>query len=204
MNISTSLGHPTESLRDSVGTPTLEAVLFAAGDPTSVQELARGLRVTEAEVSSALEALARSLEQRRAGVRVLASPEGFQLVTAPEVSASVEAFVKASMREKLTPAAAETLAIIAYRGPVSRAGIEAIRGVNSSFTLRLLALRGLVTRSPHPTDRRMFVYEVTAEFLRHLGVTSVEALPDYAELHQHQGMTKLVTDAERSSAPGHS
>ena len=179
-------------------TNKLEAILLATGDPTGFGELARGLKVTDTEIASALKELARSYEERDAGIRVLIAPEGVQLVSSPDATESVEAFVKAQMREKLTPAAAETLAIIAYRGPVSRAGIEAVRGVNSSFTLRLLALRGLVTRLPHPTDRRMFVYEASAEFLRHLGVTSIEALPEYADLHQHLGMTKLVQDAEKS------
>lgn len=180
---------------------TLEAVLFTAGDPARVQELARGLRVTEDEVSLALQALERSYEERGAGVRVLTSPEGVQLVTAPDAAAAVETFLKAGMREKLTPAAAETLAIVAYRGPISRAGIEAIRGVNSSFTLRLLALRGLVTREPHATDRRMFVYEVSAELLRFLGATSIEDLPAYVELHQHAGMTKLAKEADSALSP---
>lgn len=179
----------------------LEALLFVAGDPTTPPELARAFGVSEAAVAAALRSLAGYLEARGAGLRLLESPEGVQLVTAPETSAAVERFVTAGMRETLTPAAAETLAIIAYRGPISRAGIEAIRGVNSSFTLRLLALRGLVTRSPHPTDGRSFVYEVSAAFLRHLGIARPDALPDYAALHAHAGMTKLVQDAESSRGP---
>lgn len=174
----------------------LEAVLFSQGDPTGIGELARGLNVADQEVASALLALDRSYGERGAGIRVLRSPEGVQLVTAPDAAESVAAFVTASMRDKLTPAAAETLAIIAYRGPISRAGIEAIRGVNSSFTLRLLALRGLVMRAPHPADRRSFVYEVSADFLKHLGVTKVADLPEYQELRRHAGMTKLAEDAE--------
>ena len=146
-----------------------------------------------------IEDLARSYEERNAGIRVLTSPEGIQLVTAPEAAGAVEAFVKSGIRERLTPAAAETLAIVAYRGPISRSGIEAIRGVNSAFTLRLLALRGLVVRAPHPKDRRMFVYEVSAEFLRHLGVASVGMLPDYPALKGHAGMAKLIADAEKST-----
>lgn len=175
---------------------TLEAILFTAGEPTRVASLARVLDIPEAETGSLVQELARQYEERGAGLRVLTSPEGVQIVTAPDAALAVEVFVKSGIREKLTPAAAETLAIIAYRGPISRVGVEAIRGVNSSFTLRLLALRGLVVRSPHPTDRRAFVYEVSAEFLRHLGITSIESLPAFAELRIHAGMTKLVEDAE--------
>lgn len=175
----------------------LEAILFTAGEPTSVKSLARVLDIQEDETGPLLQELARQYEERGAGLRVLTSAEGVQIVTAPDAAQAVEVFVKSGMREKLTPAAAETLAIIAYRGPISRAGVEAIRGVNSSFTLRLLALRGLVVRAPHPTDRRAFAYEVSAEFLRHLGITSIESLPAFAELRSHAGMTKLVEDSEQ-------
>lgn len=180
----------------------LEAVLFTAGDPTPVKELAKGLAASAEDIQAAARGLAERYAAAGAGLRVLESPEGLQLVTAAEASRTVEAFITAGMREKLTPAAAETLAIVAYRGPISRAGIEAIRGVNSSFTLRLLALRGLVVRMPHPTDRRMYVYELSADFLRHLGVARLEELPEYQELHQHQGMTKLVADAENAPREG--
>lgn len=177
---------------------TLEAILFVAGEPVAEAVLARAAGTSGAAVTAALSSLDGGYRQRAAGIRLLRSPEGVQLVTSPEAKSAVEAFVTAGMRERLTPAAAETLAIIAYRGPVSRAAVEAIRGVNSSFTLRLLALRGLVTRKLHPTDARRFVYEVSAEFLRHVGVVSHEDLPQYAELRKHEGITKLAADAETS------
>lgn len=183
-------------------THRLEAVLFVAGEPVPLAELARALAVSTRDAQHAIDELSTAYADRGAGLRVLRSPEGVQLVTAPEVHEAVEAYVKAGMRERLTPAAAETLAIVAYRGPISRAGVEAIRGVNSSFTLRLLALRGLVTRAPHPSDPRRFVYEVSAEFLRTLGVASVEELPDFATLRAHAGMTKLAAEAETQEAAG--
>lgn len=179
-------------------TNALEALLFVAGEPVTVADLVRASGTTDDDVQRALTALAARYEERGAGLRVLRSPEGVQLVTAPDAATAVEAFVTAGMRERLTPAAAETLAIIAYRGPISRAAIEAIRGVNSSFTVRLLALRGLVTRKQHSTDARRFVYEVSAEFLQHLGVSSLETLPQYTELRQHEGMTKLASEAEKA------
>ncbi|TSC64086.1 MAG: segregation and condensation protein B [Parcubacteria group bacterium Gr01-1014_106] len=179
----------------------LEAILFVSGEPISDATLARALEVSSESVSNALATLERRYNAS-AGLRVLRSPEGVQLVTAPEARDAVETFVTHSIRERLTPAAAETLSIIAYRGPISRAGIEAIRGVNSSFTLRLLALRGLITREVHPRDRRSFVYQISAEFLRHLGIPSVESLPEYAALHAHHGMTKLAEEAESTQEPG--
>lgn len=181
---------------------TLEALLFVAGEPVPIAALARASGATSDAVENSLTKLASQSEERGAGIRVLRSPEGVQLVTAPSAASAVDAFIMTGMRERLTPAAAETLAIVAYRGPISRAAIEAIRGVNSSFTVRLLALRGLVTRSQHPSDARRFVYSVSAEFLRHLGVTAPELLPQYAELRQHGGMTKLVSEAEKTEVVG--
>lgn len=181
-------------------TRNLEAILFIAGDPVPIAQIAGALKCSALEARAAVDELKRTYEQRDAGLRVARSPEGVQLTTAPEAGALVESYVKAGMRERLTPAAAETLAIIAYRGPISRAGIEAIRGVNSVFTLRLLALRGLTLRKPHPKDPRRFVYELSAEFLRQLGVTRPEELPEYAELHEHAGMTKLAREAEEGEA----
>lgn len=177
-------------------TNTLEALLFVAGEPATVPDLVRASGASNNDVEHCLTILAARYAERGAGIRVLRSPEGVQLVTAPDAASAVNTLITAGMRERLTPAAAETLAIVAYRGPISRAAIEAIRGVNSSFTLRLLSLRGLVTRAPHPTDARRFVYEVSADFLRHLGVTAPETLPQYAELRQHEGMNKLTDDAE--------
>lgn len=178
----------------------LEAALFVAGEPVPLLTLARAFNVSLEDLRGALTALEKRYEAAATGIRLLRSSEGVQLVTVPEAHEAVEAFVTHSIRERLTPAAAETLALIAYRGPISRAGIEAIRGVNSSFTLRLLALRGLVTREFHPKDRRSFVYQVSAEFLRHLGVTAVDELPDYAQLHAHVSMAKLAEEAEAASA----
>lgn len=178
----------------------VEAILFVAGEPVSVHDLARTLETHEDDILRALEQLRAGYVSRGSGLRLLMSPEGVQLVTASEAHTAVEAFLKSGMRERLTPAAAETLAIIAYRGPISRAGIEAIRGVNSSFTLRLLAIRGLVTRTIHPTDARRFIYEVSAEFLRSLGISRVQDLPDHASLHAQSTMTKLVADAEAGEA----
>jgi segregation and condensation protein B len=183
----------------------LEAVLFVAGDPVQVPELASILTERPETVAEALEQLRLRYVDTNAGLRLLQSPEGIQLVTAPEAQPAIESFLTASMRERLTAAAAETLALVAYRGPISRAGVEAIRGVNSSFTLRVLALRGLVTRELHPTDRRSYLYRLSADFLRHLGVTRMEDLPDYQALKAHAGMTKLVTEAEAApAAPGES
>ncbi len=116
------------------------------------------------------------------GVVLLEAPEGFQLATNSSNSDLVKAFLNADLRESLTEATVEVLAIIAYRQPISKAEIEAIRGVNSQYSLRSLLMRGLIEKVPNPNDARGSMYKITTEFLMQLGITSVNDLPDFEEL----------------------
>src|SRR4029077_11229380 len=86
------------------------------------------------------------------------------------------------LREKLTDATVEVLAIIAYRQPISKAEMEAIRGVNSQYSIRNLLMRGLIEKTPTPADARSFLYQTTTEFLMHLGLGSVKDLPEFEKL----------------------
>lgn len=176
----------------------LEALLFLVGEPVGLDELGKATGASVSDLNSGLRYLEEQLVSRGSGMRLLRAPHGVQLVTAPEQEKIVEQFIKAGMRQELTPAAAETLAIVGYRGPISRAGVEAIRGVNSSFTLRLLTIRGLLERTPSPKDQRVLLYEVSAEFLRHIGLQSVRELSDYEALQAHAGMAALEATAESS------
>ena len=201
-----STPHPSREAQDAGQSSVqrlasdLEALLFLVGEPVPLDALMRATGASADDIAEGLRVLEEQLKSHGSGVRLLRTPHGgVQLVTAPAQGEIVERFLKAGMREELTPAAAETLAIIAYRGPIARAGVEAIRGVNSSFTLRLLAIRGLAERSPSPKDSRILLYEVSAEFLRHLGFTDVRGLPEYEALHAHEGMTAL--EATTSSFP---
>jgi segregation and condensation protein B len=101
------------------------------------------------------------------------------MVTAPEAHEIIEAMRKDELSGDIGKAGAETLAIVLYRGPISRAEIDRIRGVNSTFILRNLLIRGLVERRQHPTDSRSWVYATTPELMNHLGIQSREMLPDF-------------------------
>lgn len=173
----------------------IEALLFVAGEPLDLKTICTQLDCSEECVNKGLVALEERLVVN-SGLKLLRAPEGVQLVTHEKQSALIDRFLKSGMREQLSPAAAETLAIVAYRGPIHRAGVEAIRGVNCSFTLRLLTLRGLVDRFTSEKDSRIFLYRINAEFLRHLGLTKIEDLPDYQNFRQHEGMTNLEKMAE--------
>lgn len=101
------------------------------------------------------------------------------LGTAPELSGLLEEIVKSELSEDIGRAGLETLAIVLYQSPITRAKIDFIRGVNSSFILRNLAVRGLVERVTNPNDSRSYLYKPSFQLLSHLGVTRVEDLPDY-------------------------
>lgn len=175
----------------------VEALLFVSGEPLAPKVLANLTESTEEEVNNALVMLESNYLKNASGLSIVRAPEGVQLATNKQYASQVDKFLKSGIREQLTPAAAETLAIVAYRGPINRAGVEAIRGVNASFSLRLLTIRGLVERYQSEKDSRVFLYRVSADFLRHLGLSKIEDLPDYQNFRQNEVMTRLEKTADQ-------
>lgn len=166
----------------------LESILLLSGEPISTDRLVRVLKSTKKEIEEALRDLAVHYEKR--GIRVISAHGAWQFGTAPENAKIIEDFVKSEFSEELSKAALETLSVIAYKGPLTRAQIEYIRGVNSSFSIRNLMLRGLVERIDNPKDARSYLYRVSIDFLKHLGLASIEELPEWKEFHD-----KEVSDA---------
>lgn len=157
----------------------LEALLFLHGEPLSYKKLEALLELENGHGKELAAELARSLESESRGLTLVMDDEHVQLVTKSKFHAILEAFIKEQLTEDLTPASLETLAIIAYFGPISRARIDYQRGVNSSFILRSLLLRGLVERSPDPEHANSFLYRASFDFWRHIGVQKPEDLPDF-------------------------
>ena len=155
----------------------VEALLFAAGEPLAISKLADLTEQSPAHVVSALSSLEQTLQQR--GVSLLRKDETAVLVTAPHLSSYIEKLIKEEVLGDLSKAALETLTVIAYQHPISRPDIDYIRGVNSSFILRNLLVRGLVDKIPNPTNARSFLYRPTFELLGWLGVKEPAELPDY-------------------------
>lgn len=158
----------------------IESLLFVSNKPLSYKALAKLTGQPEGEVRRAASELVE--ERRSSGVIVLDANESYQMATNSENSELVKSFLNADLREKLTEATVEVLSIIAYRQPISKAEVEAIRGVNSQYSLRALLMRGLVEKVANPHDARGSLYQVTTEFLQHLGLASVKDLPDFAEI----------------------
>ena len=161
----------------------LESLLFTAGHPVAVKKLAEILETGEVEINSSLKELADEYEKNERGLRLVFFDGKVQLVASPYSVEAVKRLVKSDFEEDLSPAALETLSIIAYRGPISRIAIENLRGVNCSFILQSLAIRGLIDRKNNPEDGRSYIYNVTFDFLKHLGLNKLEDLPNYQELY---------------------
>src|SRR6476469_2353454 len=157
----------------------IESLLFVSNKPLTLKQIVKFSGGAEPEVSAALQ----QLSELRAnnGVVLLNAPDGYQLATNSENTEVVKDFLNADLRESLTEATVEVLAIISYRQPISKAEIESIRGVNSQYSIRALLMRGLIEKIPNPNDARGSLYQVTTEFLQQIGITSINDLPDFDE-----------------------
>lgn len=158
----------------------IEAVLFFKNEPVSVSDLSKWLSESVEDVRAALSSLQNSLQGR--GVALVLNGDQAALGTHPDASSLIETLQKEELSRELGRAGLETLAIILYKGPISRREIDHIRGVNSGFTLRALMVRGLIERVD-PTGGvgadRSYNYRSTLKLLEHLGVTRIEELPEF-------------------------
>lgn len=156
------------------------SILFVASKPVAISELSDVLEVDENTLKTAINSLV--LDNPTSGIIILAHNTKIQLASNPDNTSLVKKFLSLELRERLTDAALETLAIVLYKQPVSKSEIENIRGVNSQYTLRHLLIRGLVEKIPSPSDKRMQLYKTTLEFMQHLGIMDIKELPDFEEL----------------------
>lgn len=156
-----------------------ECILLVGGGPVTVPQLQEALGVTPETVRAVLWELQQDYAGRGLQVQEVAS--GYQLCTRPELSAYVQRFLQLGHREALSQAALETLAIVAYRQPVTRAEIEAVRGVRCDHVLETLAERHLIREiSRRPTLGRPILYGTTEAFLRYFGLKDLRDLPPMA------------------------
>jgi segregation and condensation protein B len=158
----------------------IESILFYKNEPVSLSDLSTWMEATEDEVKQGLEALREALEGR--GIVLLENKGEYSLATSPASAALIEKVVKEELSKDLSSASLETLAVILYKSPVTRKEIEYIRGVNVSFSLRNLLLRGLIEKIGSKLDERIYLYTPSIDALKYLGITKVENLPGYSEV----------------------
>lgn len=171
----------------------LESILFVHGEPIETAVLTELTGRSEDEVTAALSELEREYQTR--GFALLKKDGAYQLGTNPENTGYIDQLVKNQFSQELSRSALETLAVIAYKGPVTRPQIEYLRGVNSAFTVRTLLMRGLIQRIENPKDARSFLYRVSFDFLKHMGLTGMEELPRFEEFRK-----KEMEDEESKNA----
>jgi len=156
----------------------IESLLFVSGRPLEYAELRKLLAVDDVDLTSGLQMLNNQLESQGRGIRLQRLGEQVQLVTAPENARYIAALLDLPMTARLTTAGMETLAVISYRQPITRAQIETIRGVNSDRAVASLVQHGLVVEIGRAqTVGRPALFATTPEFLQLFGLTSLEQLP---------------------------
>lgn len=172
----------------------IEGLLFYKGEDVSVKKLAELLSVSAGEIEESLKKLEESLTGR--GLVLVRKDNSVVLGISSELSSLIESIRKDEITKELSRASLETLSIILYQNGVSRSEIDYIRGVNSSFILRNLLVRGLIEKTIDPKDSRRFLYRPTFDTLTYMGVSSIEQLPNYTEV---RSQLKEVINQEQNN-----
>jgi segregation and condensation protein B len=174
-----------ESVDDDLGAPSLpaalEALLLLADEPMSVMALAAATRQPASEVADAVTALAAEYREQGRGFELREVAGGWRFYSSAACSGVVERFVLDGQQARLTQASLETLAVIAYRQPIARGRVSAVRGVNVDGVIRTLLSRGLIEEAGHDGESGAHLYRTTAHFLERMGIASLDDLPPLAE-----------------------
>jgi len=174
----------------------IESLLFISNQPFSLKKLAGLTKAEKAKVEQAVEELVKDYNIEGRGVGIARVDDSVQMVTSAENSQLVQDYIKEETTGELSRASLETLTIIAYRGPVSRAELEQIRGVNCSIILRNLLIRGLV-ESSEDKKKMQTVYNITLDFLKFLGINQQSELPDFEKLNSSASIAKVLNPLEK-------
>ncbi len=184
---------------------SIESLLFTNGEPLVISRISKLIGVSETEVDAALGILGERYLDPLSGLMLVRHGKSVEIATRAENAGPIEELIRTDREENLGKATLEVLAIVAYRGPVTRAKIDAIRGVNCSFALRTLLLRGLIDRHPNPLDNREYEYAPSFRLLELLGIGSLSELPGYADLSRDVRIADLPEEdplSERDEKTG--
>lgn len=184
-----------ERLDASSVKPALEAMLLVSGDPVSASDLARVLGMTPGEVASALAELAAEYSDANRGFQLREVAGGWRMFTHPAYHDQVEALVLSWDTRKLSQAALEVLAVVAYHQPVTREGVKAVRGVNSDGVISSLVDKGLVREVGRAADKgQAILYGTTQAFLEKFGLRSLRELPDLEQFAPDEESRKFIRE----------
>ena len=173
----------------------IEAILFVAGEAVSVKDLARALQISEQELKKHLNELSDEYDYRQRGFLLKRFGDNVQLATRPLYAEDVVRLLQPVQQQSLSQAAMETLAVVAYKQPVTRAEVEQIRGVKCDYSLQSLMNKGMIEEvGRKDTIGRPILFGTTDKFLSHFGISSLEDLPPMPEPPTEE--TNDVTDTE--------
>ncbi len=159
--------------------------------------MAKVLNTAEDAIISELQALFEKYSQQTSGIVLLNNNDEWQMAASPSNKEVAENFIKAEVGGELTKPQLETLTVVSYCGPITKPELDQIRGVNCALILRNLLMRGLVKESEDSSEL-IPKYEVSMDFVRHMGLQTVQELPDYNELHQHEFITKALEEKQNT------
>ena len=176
---------------------TLEAVLFAHGEPMEKKRLVALLGISGEMLDAGLIELSASLTDR--GLALIVTDKEVELRTSPDAAPVIKTLRESELSRDLGKASLETLAIILYQNGATRADIDWVRGVNSTAAIRALLLRGLIERGDDATDRRRARYTPSVDALAHLGISRKEELPRYAEFAGQLAAARVAAEAAEAA-----
>jgi segregation and condensation protein B len=174
----------------------IEALLFYKAEPLTIKKISSLVEEKEENVKKALDILSNELNGR--GISLIQYEDEYTLASSKMASDLIEKIRKEELNRDLGKAGIETLSIIIYQGPVSRAEIDYIRGVNSQFIVRNLVMRGLVERVENDKDARSYLYKPSMELITHLGLTKIDDIPEYEEIRKKiNAMKEVVSENDK-------
>lgn len=182
----------------------LMAVLFAAGEPVAASRLAESLQVDESEIHRECEALISALSYHRSGIRIVRLENAYQMCSSAEMAEYVTKTLETRKPPKLSPSQLETLTVIAYYQPATKAYVETIRGVDSAYSVSALLTKKLIRECGRlNVPGRPILYETTPDFLRVFGLESLADLPDIekVDIAVKKEQLQLDLDAAQSASP---
>lgn len=161
----------------------IEAILFYLAEPVYYKYLSEMLEVSDEQIEESIDELEQNLNDR--GICLIKHNDTISLTTSSDMSQIIDKIIREEREKDLGKASMETLAIIVYKGPVSRKEIEYIRGVNCQFALRTLLLRGLIEKNNKEGNERSFLYSITVDAMMHLGIKDISELPEYNNMRKN-------------------
>jgi len=169
----------------------IESVLFVSTKPLSVKQITNLLKCSPQEVQQSVDSLIIEYNQEGRGINLVSNQDKYQFTTSPENADLMQEMMRREITGELTRPSLETLTVIAYRGPITKAELEQLRGVNCSMILRNLLMRGLI-EAQYDKQRAVTLYNVTINFMRYLGINDVNELPDYEKLNSDERLVQLL------------